>query len=92
MPSLKIYPPTRLPSSGITETQFNMWQEELEVYLCQEPDFRIFLPSKLYENWNSYEENPLGIPEPLLLGMVEQLLNKKQNKLMTQNSRAYETI
>ena len=63
MPSLKIYPPTRLPSSGITETQFNMWQEELEVYISQEPDFKVFLPSKLYENWTSYEENSPRIPE-----------------------------
>ena len=63
MPSLKIYPPTRLPSSGITETQCNMWQEELEFYISQEPDFKVFLPSKLYENWTSYEENSQRIPE-----------------------------
>ena len=35
-----------------------MWQEELEVYLSQESDFKIFLPRKLYAEWNSYEENP----------------------------------
>ena len=33
MPSLKIYPPSRLPDNDVTETQFNMWKEELEVYL-----------------------------------------------------------
>ena len=58
MPSLKIYPPARLPSSEVSETQFCMWQEELEVYLSQESDFKIFLPRKLYAEWNSYEENP----------------------------------
>ena len=58
MPSLKIYPPSRLPDSNVTETQFNMWQEELEVYLSQEADFKVFLPNKLYADWSSYEENP----------------------------------
>ena len=40
-----------------------MWQEELEFYISQEPDFKVFLPSKLYENWTSYEENSQRIPE-----------------------------
>ena len=35
-----------------------MWQEELEVYLSQEADFKVFLPNKLYADWSSYEENP----------------------------------
>ena len=57
MPSLKIYPPTRLPISNITETQFNIWKEELEVYISQEADFKIFLPTKAYATWIAYEEN-----------------------------------
>ena len=57
MPSIKIYPPSRLPDSDVTETQFNMWQEELEVYLSQEADYKVFLPDKLYSTWSSYEEN-----------------------------------
>ena len=63
MPTLKIYPPTRLPSSNVSETQFSMWQEELEVYISQEQDFKVFLPNKLYSTWLSYEENPDRIPE-----------------------------
>ena len=40
MPSLKIYPPVKLPDKNVSETQFNMWQEELEVYLSQESNFK----------------------------------------------------
>jgi len=47
MPSVKIYPPSRLPSSNVNETQFEIWREELEVYLSQEADFKVFLPIKL---------------------------------------------
>ena len=57
MPSLKIYPPARLPNSNVTETQFAMWKEELEVYLSQEAEFKVFLPNKLYSSWTSYEED-----------------------------------
>ena len=46
-----------MPDSDVTETQFNMWQEELEVYLSQEADYKVFLPDKLYSTWSSYEEN-----------------------------------
>ena len=70
MPSLKIYPPSRLPDNGVTETQFNMWKEELEVYLSQEPDFKVFLPKKLYNTWLSAEEHPDRIAE-LKAGRVE---------------------
>ena len=63
MPSLKIYPPARLPNSNVTETQFHMWQEELEVYLSQDPDLKLILPNKLYSSWVSYEENNDRIPE-----------------------------
>ena len=63
MPSLKIYPPTRLPSSNVSETQFTMWKEEIEVYLSQEADFKVFLPNKSYGSWLSHEENPDRILE-----------------------------
>ena len=63
MPALKIYPPARLPSANVTETQFHMWQEELEVYLSQDPDLKIFLPNKLYNTWTCYEENSDRIPD-----------------------------
>ena len=58
MPSVKIYPPSRLPSSNVNATQFAMWKEELEVYISQETEFKMFLPKKLYSSWQSAEENP----------------------------------
>ena len=61
MPSIKIYPPTPLPDRKVDETQFNIWTEEIEVYLSQENDFAIFLPGALYENWASFETNNLRI-------------------------------
>ena len=57
MPSIKIYPPTQLPDRNVSETQFNIWTEELEVYLSQEKDFAIFLPGGSYEGWGSFETN-----------------------------------
>ena len=61
MPSIKIYPPTPLPDRKVDETQFNIWTEEIEVYLSQENDFALFLPGGLYENWASFETNNLRI-------------------------------
>ena len=63
MPTLKIYPPTRLPNNEVSETQFHMWQEELEVYLSQDPDFKIFLLNRLYDTWTNYEEDPNRIQD-----------------------------
>ena len=61
MPSIKIYPPTPRPDRKVDETQFNIWSEEIEVYLSQENDFALFLPGALYENWASFETNNLRI-------------------------------
>ena len=62
MPSIKIYPPTPLPDRGVSETSFNIWIEELEVYLGQEKEFEVFLKDGAYEKWESYETNPNRIP------------------------------
>ena len=62
MPSIKIYPPTPLPDRGVSETSFNIWIEELEVYLGQEKEFEPFLKDGAYEKWESYETNPNRIP------------------------------
>ena len=61
MPSIKIYPPTPLPDRKVDETQFNIWTEEIEVYLSQENDFALFLPGAIYDNWASFETNNLRI-------------------------------
>ena len=58
MPSIKIYPPNQLPDRNVTETQFSIWAEELEVYLSQEEDFAQFLPEGIYSTWQSKETNP----------------------------------
>ena len=55
MPTIKIYPPAQLPDRTLTETQFSIWKEELEVYLSQEKSFKIFLPNGSYHNWESAE-------------------------------------
>ena len=57
MPSIKIYPPSRLPDSGVSETQYHMWQEELEVYLESEDKFDQFMPTGRYCTWLSAEED-----------------------------------
>ena len=58
MPTIKIYPPSQLPDREVTETQFSIWKEELEVYLSQEADFAIFLPDQPYANWEAAEVFP----------------------------------
>ena len=57
MPSIKVYPPNQLPDRGVNETQFNIWIEELEVYISQESEFRVFLTGEEYETWESKENN-----------------------------------
>ena len=61
MPSIKIYPPSQLPGKNLSETQFSIWREELEVYLSQEKSFQIFLPGQSYQNWESAEMYNLRI-------------------------------
>ena len=58
MPQIKVYPPNQLPDRGVSETQFKIWLEELEVYLSQEDKFRPFLAGGDYENWRSQENYP----------------------------------
>ena len=58
MPQIKVYPPNQLPDRGVSETQFKIWLEELEVYLSQEDKFRPFLAGGDYENWQSQENYP----------------------------------
>ena len=63
MPTIKIYPPAKLPDRGVTETQFAIWCEELEVYLAQENNFAQFLQDGRYSTWISKEVNPDRIVE-----------------------------
>ena len=63
MPSIKIYPPTQLPDRAVSETQFSIWCEELEVYLAQEDEFTQFLSEGKYATWQSKEHNPERITQ-----------------------------
>ena len=56
MPTIKIYPPSQLPDRNVSETEFNIWKEELEVYLSQEESFQQFLEDGKYESWKKQEE------------------------------------
>ena len=47
-----------LARQGVSETQFKIWIEELEVYLSQEERFRVFLEGETYSEWESQETNP----------------------------------
>ena len=65
--SIKIYPPMQLPAEGITDTQFQIWKEELEVYFELEPKYIKFLPGGRYESWEAaemVEGRILGTKEP----------------------------
>ena len=55
MPTIKIYPPRQLPDRNVSEVEFNIWKEELEVYLSQEEEFLHFLDGGAYATWTSQE-------------------------------------
>ena len=83
MPSVKIYPTSRLPNSNVTSTQFEMWKEELEVYISQEAELKIFLPTKLYSSWQSAEENPDRIPELKEEDEIQANENNRDGRIIT---------
>ena len=58
MPSIKVHPPAKLPDSGLSEQQFQIYKTELEVYLSTDDKFLPFLPGGGYETWVSSEELP----------------------------------
>jgi len=57
MATIKVYPPTQLPDRGVSETQFKIWVEELEVYLSQVDRYEVFLAGGEYSSWESQENN-----------------------------------
>ena len=58
MATIKVYPPTQLPDRGVSETQFKIWIEELEVYLSQVDRYEVFLKDGEYSTWQSQENHP----------------------------------
>ena len=73
MSSIKIYPPNQLPSEGVTDVQFNVWKEELEVYLEIESKFHKFLPGGNYDTWSAAETFEARIERPAAEDTPEQL-------------------
>ena len=57
MSGIKIYPPSQQPAEKISDVQFDIWKEELEIYLEQEPKFEKFLPNGRYAQWTAAEVN-----------------------------------
>lgn len=58
MPSVKVYPPETLPGQGINEDDFNIWQEQLLVYILQDDNNQRFVEGGTYANWSAEEEFP----------------------------------
>ena len=97
MPTIKIYPPSKLPDRNVSETEFNIWKEELEVYLNQEESFQQFLEDGEYNTWKKEEEAENGkrITEleaeegqdangtALAPNAIERLLKQKNRDLRT---------
>ena len=92
MPSIKIYPPSQLPDRNVSETEFSIWKEELEVYLSQEDDFQHFLEGGAYTNWQSQESEAVNRITTLLGADSERqeeanhdpnLLSKRNRDLRT---------
>ena len=97
MPTIKIYPPSQLPDRNVSETEFNIWKEELEVYLSQEESFQQFLEDGKYESWKKQEEaingnriTELVIAErqdangvALAQNEIDRLLKQKNRELRT---------
>ena len=57
MATIKVYPPSQLPDRGVSETQFKIWIEELEVYLSQVERYEVFLKDGDYSTWESQENH-----------------------------------
>ena len=97
MPTIKIYPPSQLSDRNVSEIEFNIWKEELEVYLSQENSFQQFLEDGKYNTWKKEEESTNGKRiieldaeegqdangDALAPNVVERLLKQKNRDLRT---------
>ena len=60
--SLKLHPPSSLPTSGVTSVSFKAWKQTLVAYLEQDTANFLFLPGGLYADWRARGKNALRIP------------------------------
>ena len=77
MAPIKIYPPTKLPEKGVTDLLFNIWVEELEVYLSQDDRFTPFMRGGHYNAWEAYDANADRINAPIGEDAVVDLPNRR---------------
>ena len=65
MPHIKIYPPTKLPEKDVTDLLFNVWTQELEVYLSQDERFAAFMQGGNYATWLAADADHRYITQPV---------------------------
>ena len=58
MPQVKVFPPDQLPATGVSETKFDIWYDQLLNYLEQEDDYALFMDGGAYDTWEAAEEYP----------------------------------
>ena len=79
MAPIKIYPPARLPEKGVTDMLFNVWVEELEVYLGQDETLSVFMDGGHYAEWLAFDANANRILQPQGEDDINQLpLRRRQ--------------
>ena len=78
MSTIKIHPPNILPSEGVSDVQFQIWSQELEVYMEIEPKFRNFLPGGNYSTWIAAEDNPDRILAPVAPDTATSLSDRRR--------------
>ena len=77
MAPIKIYPPTKLPEKGVTDLLFNIWVEDIEVYLSQDDRFTPFMRGGLDSTWQAYDANADRIATPQGEDAAADLSNRR---------------
>ena len=65
MPAVKVYPPHTLHNQGVSEDDFNIWQEQLTVYLLQDNQNERFFDEGDYAEWQAEEDFAGRIQTPV---------------------------
>lgn len=76
---IRIEPPNKLPSSGITAIQYKQWKVALKIFMHQTADFREFYPGGLYPAWTSLEDDPNRIKNLTIKDTPDENIDKKEH-------------
>jgi hypothetical protein len=76
---IRIEPPNKLPSSGITSIQYKQWKVALKIFMHQTAEFREFYPGGLYPKWTSLEDDPNRIKDLLTKDTPGENIDKKEH-------------